>query len=74
MKQMTTLEAIDVRHSVRAYRNEPIADETRQQLNWYVEKCNQESGLHFFIRYDDPDGFDSRLAHYGSFRNVRNYS
>jgi len=70
---MTTLEAIDARHSVRAYRNEPIADETRQQLNWYVEKCNQESGLHFFIRYDDPNGFDSRLAHYGSFRNVKNY-
>jgi hypothetical protein len=70
---MTILEAIDARHSVRAYRNEPISGETRQQLNWYVEKCNQESGLHIFIRYDDPDGFDSRLARYGSFRNVKNY-
>ena len=25
------------------------------------------------IRYDNPDGFDSKLAHYGSFRNVTNY-
>ena len=70
---MTILEAMDARHSVRAYREERIADDVRQQLNWFTEKCNQESGLHIFIRYDDPEGFDSRLAHYGHFRNVRNY-
>ncbi len=70
---MTTLEAIDARHSVRAYQDKPIDEETRQQLSWFVQKCSQESGLNIFIRYDDPDGFDSKLAHYGSFRNVRNY-
>ena len=70
---MTILEAIDARHSVRAYQEKPIDEETRQHLDGFVAKCNQESGLNIFIRYDDPDGFDSRLAHYGSFRNVRNY-
>ena len=70
---MTILEAIDARHSVRAYQEKPIDQETRQQLNQFVEKCSQESGLHIFIRYDDPEGFDSRLAHYGHFRNVKNY-
>ena len=70
---MTILEAIDARHSVRAYQDKPIDKETRNQLNAFLADCNQESGLNFFIRYDDPDGFDSRLAHYGSFRNVRNY-
>ena len=70
---MTILEAIDARHSVRAYQEKPINQETRRRLDEFAEKCNQESGLHFFIRYDDPDGFDSRLAHYGHFRNVRNY-
>ena len=70
---MTTLEAIDARHSVRTYLEKRIEEETRQELNRFTEKCNQESGLHIFIRYDDPDGFDSRLAHYGHFRNVRNY-
>ncbi len=70
---MTILEAIDARHSVRAYQDKPISQEDRQQLDWFVKKCNQESGLNIFIRYDDPDGFDSRLAHYGRFRNVRNY-
>ena len=70
---MTISEAIEARHSVRAYQNKQIDQETRQQLNRFAEKCNQESGLHIFIRYDDPDGFDSRLAHYGHFRNVKNY-
>ena len=70
---MTTLEAIDARHSVRAYQDKPIDAETRKQLDSFVRECNQESGLDFFIKYDDPDGFDSKLAHYGSFRNVKNY-
>ena len=70
---MTILEAIDARHSVRAYRNEPIEEEKRRQLDSFAEECNRESGLHIFLRYDDPEGFDSRLAHYGHFRNVRNY-
>ena len=70
---MTILEAIDARHSVRAYLDKPVDQETRRQLDSFVKKCNQESGLNIFIRYDDPDGFDSRLAYYGSFRNVQNY-
>ena len=70
---MTILEAIDTRHSVRAYQDNPIDEETRKQLDAFLADCNQESGLNIFIRYDDPDGFDSKLAHYGSFRNVRNY-
>ena len=59
---MTALEAIDARHSVRAYQDKAIDHKTRQQLDWFVEKCNQESELHIFIRYDDPVGFDSRLG------------
>lgn len=70
---MTIAEAIEARHSVRAYRDTPVEEEKRLQLDQFAEACNQESGLHIFIRYDDPDGFDSRLAHYGHFRNVRNY-
>ena len=70
---MTIPEAIDARHSVRVYQDKPISPETRRQMDQFAEQCNRESGLHIFIRYDDPDGFDSRLAHYGRFRNVRNY-
>ena len=70
---MTIMEAIDARHSVRAYRDTPVPQEIRDQLDAFVNTCNDESGLNITVKYDDPDGFDSRLAHYGSFSNVRNY-
>ena len=70
---MTIQEAIAARHSVRAYQDRPIETDLRDRLDRFVEECNRESGLHISVRYDDPDGFDSRLAHYGSFRNVKNY-
>ena len=70
---MTLLEAIDARHSVRAYRMDPIPEEIRGRLDAFVSECNKEGDLNISVRYDDPSGFDSRLAHYGSFRNVRNY-
>ena len=73
MNTMTILEAIDARHSVRSYTTAPISEEARTALNDYADACSRESGLRLFICYDDPVGFDSRLAHYGSFRNVRNY-
>ena len=70
---MTLLEAIDARHSVRAYKDTPIPQDVRDQLDAFVKECNDESGLSITIKYDDPAGFDSRLAHYGSFSNVSNY-
>ena len=70
---MTIMEAIDARHSVRAYRDQPIPEEVRRELNAMIESCNREGHLHISARYDDPEGFDSRLAHYGRFQNVKNY-
>lgn len=70
---MTDLEAIRARHSVRNYLEKPIPEELRAELDGYVASLNAESGLHIRIVYDDTAGFDSRLAHYGSFRNVANY-
>ena len=70
---MTIIEAIENRHSVRAYKDIPIEADVREQLNRFTDECNAESGLHITIQYDDPAGFDSRLASYGNFRNVKNY-
>lgn len=70
---MTLLEAIDARHSVRAYKDKSIEPEIRDQLNAFIDECNAESGLHITVKYDEPEGFDSGLAHYGGFRNVKNY-
>lgn len=70
---MTLKEAIEARHSVRAYMKKPIDAATREALDAFIAEVNAESGLHIFVRYDDPQGFDSRLAHYGHFRDVSNY-
>ncbi len=70
---MDIIQAIKERHSVRAYTMQKIEEEKRQRLQTVVDECNAEGKLNIFIRYDDPEGFDSRMAHYGSFRNVNNY-
>lgn len=70
---MDLLTAIKERHSVRVYKDVKIEEEIRQELDAFVSAVNEESDLNIMVRYDDPDGFDSRLAHYGSFRNVKNY-
>ena len=70
---MTDWEAMRARHSVRAFTESPIPPGVREELDDLARRCSEESGLRIFLRYDDPAGFDSRLAHYGSFRNVANY-
>ena len=70
---MTELEAIEARHSVRQYKDISIQAETRARLEAFVSEVNAGSGLNIRVCFDDPDGFDSRLAHYGKFRNVSNY-
>ena len=46
---MTLMEAIDARHSVRAYKDMPIPQEVRDQLDAFVKTCNEESGLNITI-------------------------
>jgi hypothetical protein len=70
---MTVMEAIEARHSVRAYKDIPVEQSVRNQLDAFVSECNEASGLSITVMYDDPSGFDSKLAHYGSFSNVSNY-
>ena len=71
---MDLIQAMQERHSVRAYTGQRIEDAKRKKLDDLIRECNQESGLHIQIRYDDPSGFDSKLAHYGSFRNAVSYT
>ena len=61
------------RHSVRSYTTQPITDPVKSQLQTFLKQCNQESGLHMQLILDEPQAFDGLLAHYGHFKNVRNY-
>lgn len=70
---MEVLEAIYKRHSVRHYQTKPIEDEVIKQLENFVEKCNQDSGLKFQLVLNDENAFKGLLAHYGKLSEVRNY-
>ena len=71
---MDITEAINNRHSVRQYKDIPIGEDLKKQLNALVEECNRESGLHIQLILDDPKCFDVFMAHYGmKFRNAVNY-
>ena len=70
---MTIKEAIKERHSVRKYRKIPLPDDVRSELNQLIDVCNEESGLHIQLICDDPECFDTLMAHYGKFENALNY-
>lgn len=70
---MEILEIMKQRHSVRQYSEQPIEQEKRSVLDALVEEINHETDMHIQIIYDEPECFDSFLAHYGKFTGVRNY-
>ena len=70
---MNIKDAIKARHSVRQFQDRQIANDLRNELNDAIAEANLESGLHIQIIYDEPECFDSLLAHYGKFHNVKNY-
>lgn len=70
---MDILEIMRNRHSVRQYKNQVIEEAKRQELNSYIKEVNNESKLSIQIFYDEPKCFDSFMAHYGKFVNVKNY-
>lgn len=70
---MTEYEAMLLRHSVRQYEDRPIEAEKVSALQEAVDAANAESGLHIQLVCEEPRAFEGGLAHYGSFRGVRNY-
>lgn len=70
---MDIKQAIIERHSVRKYKEDPIPEGLIEKLGELIRECNEESGLHMQLILDDPECFDTLLAHYGWFKGVRNY-
>lgn len=70
---MELLEAIRRRHSVRQYTDQPIPAEVLAELEAEAAACNREGGLHMQLVSNEPEAFQGIMAHYGSFRGVRNY-
>ena len=70
---MTIKEAIEARHSVRAYRKQPLTEEIVKLLKGKIDELNREGQLHIQLILNEPRAFQGTLAKYGKFRGVNNY-
>ena len=70
---MEILEIMKKRHSVRQYTDRAIEQDKRVVLDTLIKEINEKENLSIQIIYDDPNCFDSFMAHYGKFSGVRNY-
>ncbi len=70
---MTLEEAIEARHSVRAYKEQPLAENVVKMLEEKIAVLNREGKLHIQLIQNEPKAFLGTMAKYGKFRNVSNY-
>ncbi len=70
---MTLLEAIQARHSVRAYKGQPLTDEDARALQEKIDEVNREGRLHIQLIRNEPKAFRGPFARYGKFRGVTDY-
>ena len=70
---MTIQEAIEARHSVRAYKDQPLSKDIVKQLEDKIVELNLEGQLHIQLICNEPKAFQGTLAKYGKFRNANNY-
>ena len=71
--EMTIQEAIEARHSVRAYKEQPLTAEVVKTLEEKITGLNREGHLHMQLIMNEPKAFQGTLAKYGKFRGVNNY-
>ena len=70
---MTIQEAIKARHSVRAYKEQPLTEDVVKVLEEKIAELNREGTLHMQLILNEPKAFQGTLAKYGKFREVNNY-
>lgn len=70
---MNEKEAILNRHAVREYYDRKIEQKTLEELQSEIARCSTEGDLRIQLITEEPGAFDSFMAHYGKFSNVRNY-
>lgn len=70
---MTLQEAIEARHSVRTYKEQPLADDVVKVLKKHISELNSDGRLHIQLILNETKAFQGTMAKYGKFRNVGNY-
>ena len=67
---MTIQEAIKARHSVRAYKEQPLTEDIVKALEEKIAELNSDGNLHMQLILNEPKAFQGTLAKYGKFRGV----
>ena len=70
---MTLQEAIQARHSVRAYKEQPLTEADARALQEKIAELNRVGQLHIQLIQNEPKAFLGPFARYGKFRGVANY-
>ena len=70
---MTIQEAIEARHSVRAYKGQPLAADVVEVLEEKIRELNEKGHLHMQLIQNETKAFQGKLAKYGKFRGVNDY-
>lgn len=70
---MNLQEAISARHSVRAYKEQPLAKDVVEVIEQKIAELNRVGQLHMQLIKNEPKAFLGTLAKYGKFRGVQNY-
>lgn len=70
---MDLMQAMQARHSVRQYKNQPLDPGAAAALREEIGACNREGRLHIQLVADEPKAFDGLMAHYGKFSGVTSY-
>lgn len=70
---MELIEAMEKRHSVRKYTDEPLEESAANELCKLIDNSNRESGLNIQLIRNEPLAFGGLMAHYGNFVGVKNY-
>ena len=70
---MTIQEAIEARHSVRAYTGQPLAADVVEVLEEKIRELNEKGHLNMQLIRNETKAFQGKLAKYGKFRGVNDY-
>lgn len=66
-------DVIKSRHSVRSYTDKKIEGNVKEELEELIKKCNNDVKLNIKLVLNESKAFDTFMAHYGKFDNVKNY-
>lgn len=69
---ISLLQAIDLRHSIRQYREEALESSAVESLQQLISQINLSEGFHFQLITNEPRAFKGKMA-YGVFHGVSNY-